>query len=815
MAEIPLPITYTPTTHRISKAKKGKRVHACEFPGCNKVFTRAEHRRRHELNHNPEASFPCTYEGCRKAFHRSDLLARHMERHELDVQSDSGSGSRPWRHQSKTNVTPSITSVPTSMVTSMPLDVTSASYPTSQVSTPMSAASPIIGGAIHPDLSSDLSLPWSGMEIPFQPRPTLFGSHIRDSPDDMPFYSSPETCGSPASDAAGYVMPPHPSSAPTSVMEPYAYHDLANSPLQLPTTREWDGVDVVPAPNMMPVALDGNPMLQSVDHATLHVPNVGGDEWYSLRRELTSAPGVVSGNDRMEIMDTVKWQDCFECYWQHFHPLFPIVHRPTFLATRPSPLMAGAMVAIGSQYDTRPNSKEYSLALLEACLKLLAKRSPVTSRSRVADIQTVFLLEFLSKFRSRKADVQISHRFRSLYGSFMQDGHWTRVNPLAVLNTLSTNFSQEALKGARNFWIEHETRRRVLQAAFILDIQQSALFGQPPVLLQPSPASSYAWQQGSRMIDIPFPCGSELWESSHPSEWLALAQTYIPASLASVAASFDQHAGLQADQVDFFQSSLLVAYGLSGRAQVRNPGGSLDGFVSELEQAAGNNPLMSPYARTLFIAHTMLATRFTPVHTLLTVSGESWLFNQKLAQEGDFRNAKITLRKWVSNSDNVKKAVWHAVRALRYIVDDPDVFLSTSGTPAHWNNNPNLLPAAPRTSPSNMLQTNWSVYMCALICWAYGFDATASRPPVHDNYAEMTRAYIYNMISLAPTWEHVSPSNIPPEVRCNTTPLLTFIRLTRFQESRVGGLLNEGDQVLARLSEPRDVHGAIRGMWSF
>ncbi|KAL6721319.1 hypothetical protein ACLMJK_000422 [Lecanora helva] len=30
-------ITYTPTTHRISKAKKGKKVHACEFPGCTKV----------------------------------------------------------------------------------------------------------------------------------------------------------------------------------------------------------------------------------------------------------------------------------------------------------------------------------------------------------------------------------------------------------------------------------------------------------------------------------------------------------------------------------------------------------------------------------------------------------------------------------------------------------------------------------------------------------------------------------------------------------------------------------------------------------
>lgn len=32
-------ITYTPTTHRISKAKKGKKVHACEHPGCTKVWT--------------------------------------------------------------------------------------------------------------------------------------------------------------------------------------------------------------------------------------------------------------------------------------------------------------------------------------------------------------------------------------------------------------------------------------------------------------------------------------------------------------------------------------------------------------------------------------------------------------------------------------------------------------------------------------------------------------------------------------------------------------------------------------------------------
>ncbi|KAL8698267.1 MAG: hypothetical protein Q9224_001928 [Gallowayella concinna] len=32
-------VTYTPTTHRISKAKKGKKVHVCEYPGCGKPIT--------------------------------------------------------------------------------------------------------------------------------------------------------------------------------------------------------------------------------------------------------------------------------------------------------------------------------------------------------------------------------------------------------------------------------------------------------------------------------------------------------------------------------------------------------------------------------------------------------------------------------------------------------------------------------------------------------------------------------------------------------------------------------------------------------
>ncbi|KAF2252108.1 hypothetical protein BU26DRAFT_516804 [Trematosphaeria pertusa] len=69
-----MPIHYT-KTGRISKAKKGLKVHTCQ---CGKSFTRAEHLRRHQKNHGPN-QVRCDL--CGKVFFRVDLLQRHRDRH--------------------------------------------------------------------------------------------------------------------------------------------------------------------------------------------------------------------------------------------------------------------------------------------------------------------------------------------------------------------------------------------------------------------------------------------------------------------------------------------------------------------------------------------------------------------------------------------------------------------------------------------------------------------------------------------------------------------------------------------------------------
>ncbi|PSN60006.1 hypothetical protein BS50DRAFT_217244 [Corynespora cassiicola Philippines] len=71
------PLQYT-KTGRISKAKKGLKVHSCE---CGRSYTRAEHLRRHQKNHE-QTAFTCTFAHCGKTFFRLDLLQRHQERHQ-------------------------------------------------------------------------------------------------------------------------------------------------------------------------------------------------------------------------------------------------------------------------------------------------------------------------------------------------------------------------------------------------------------------------------------------------------------------------------------------------------------------------------------------------------------------------------------------------------------------------------------------------------------------------------------------------------------------------------------------------------------
>ncbi|KIW74987.1 hypothetical protein Z517_11758 [Fonsecaea pedrosoi CBS 271.37] len=776
--------TCTPTG-RISKAKKGKRVHACEFPGCGKVFTRAEHRRRHELNHNPEALFPCTRPGCRKAFHRMDLLQRHQERHDLETAAEATVAG----HMNQMAQV-AVTSEPSSV---MPAPVMTS--PQADRSAPRSSSGGLsIGSLVHPqqDYRYGMGTPaFNG--FPRQPMHYVPGYN---SADDSIFYT-PESSQSPVSEYYGRFPHRQSISSSSSVA---AFDPSAASPL-ISGTMPGPWVPSSGPPSILPsTMLDDGTYLSSPADSTIPIPlsDLDGIEWSVIRRELSNASGLQSGDASTSISDTIRW-DCLELYWQYFHPSYPLIHRPSFLPTKPSPLLASAMLAIGSQYDTRPDAKLYSLTLLEIATKLLRRRDNITSRSRLADLQTVFLLEILSKYCARRVEVEMSARFRSLFASLDQARRTLATDPLAVFRTLPKERTPDDIQRAHKFWLEHETRRRILQACTVLDLQQVTLFEQPATIVHHERPRRDS-PNGLR-VNVSLPCSERLWETSPIDDWIAMASGSDAPSSSSKARGSRPDQG-SASSLDYFQIQVSLA---------ANPNLPLDQLLPRKDQTG------ECASRLIFNRHARDMAKNTPVRQLLVVSGESWIIGKKLENEAEFQDAKRNLRVWVDSNRESRAAVWHATQLIRSRAK----FSTSDAT------NTDL---SFTFHDTHMLHEPWTFYLAALVCWAYGLSASTtgdnsgqgsgaastgseptSNPSRSSSLSSAHPALLDSHEAAYSMREYLQNTNVKtvddlllldPQVFGRMHGLLEIVRLNKVSLF-LGGLMNEAERVLYRLVEGR------------
>lgn len=635
-------------TGRVSKAAKGMPVHHCD---CGKTYTRAEHLRRHQQTHKPGA-FSCDIDGCERAFSREDLLIRHKAKHHGSPKSSSETlmshipqakpelhgifSSSPHHNASAVeNVQPSASSEPHRSSLSSTASVRKDYVPIAELR--------------PPDLTSDAGGPW--LELPgqsdwhedaqllhhfggeFQAAEYMSGQvdqfSLRLDTDQtyMTGNINLEASRSPASAKSGMPTSFWRGSSPSS-MQPY--------------TPASD--------NSACVSRSGADLSRNVSFAEISRTETDClPEYRDLleQDELvtpTSVPQNFGARQYHHRIDNE--QRYLVSYWRSVHPIWPIVHRPTFDLTYTSPLLRSAMLTLGACHTGHQVDSANACILQKRCLKVIKNRTINNSHSyRICDMQAILLVELFATYKSRRPSLQLSKPFQDNYCTLATDCDTDTAS--SFLGCFDVFSFPQVLPSVT---LQCESKQRLLAAYYILDQEQAALFGRHatdvPDFIPANlsvPQRVHIWDSDSAYGPSP----NDHAEGWHFESRGSLGQTITTSS----------HLGASAvEPFDHFVATLsLICSTSSGRDAPLEP------HDLALNLSIHGPLISSPH---IYLARqTLNLCEATPVRALLATAGESWVMAEKLSLPAEYTAAQRTVRAWTSTSAN--NAFAHALEIIR------------------------------------------------------------------------------------------------------------------------------------------------------
>jgi hypothetical protein len=348
-------------------------------------------------------------------------------------------------------------------------------------------------------------------------------------------------------------------------------------------------------------------------------------------------------------------------------------------------------------------------------------------------------------------------------------------------------------------WLEKETRRRLLSACFMFDVHQ-AMYHQQSRFKTPTDESRFL---------VCLPAQDHVWDAGSASEWLVQRPNHQTQPLRLV----EQDLSTQdIFSTSSFTQSLLICWFTSSLPPREDPTYPND-LLPQMHPTIDNFMTLFPNSPQ---AHTYLALYHTPLHDLLAIAGDTWVFAWKITPPSAFHAAQSRLKIW-STSLAAAQATRHACRILSESLTQP------------WTSSPDDRPNTP-----HCISDYWSLYVSALICWAFGHryqnssganNGTLSRSNSSTAIGAMDideatssgtshlKAVKYANDILNLSAEELLTSKAA--VKCDTTGVIDAVR-QRLEFESVGnksGLLVDAVTVLAKIKEGGRTKDGGRTKW--
>ncbi|KAI0143440.1 zinc finger protein zas1 [Xylariaceae sp. FL1272] len=540
--------------YKRASRKGAPRKFACEWPSCDKIYSRAEHLQRHQLNHEPKQIFKCDVPDCNQMFVRVDLLARHKKRHSTSYvpRNRTSSFSVPQKDSPEDGGV--FASSPSASSNGQP--ATASTLAPAPAHTLTQGSSRLSSGNLSTSRPTPSSYHQQSSSVPLNASVLLSPNSLTSQSDG---HHTP-SWGQPMDRVS--MLPPKSNNYfaqdQTSLHDHSSFMPFANVPMIHDTSdlasssnfalwlfdnqRGYGDFNVANMP-----FLEGgleSPFNNNVhyDHESLtsrshidHTPPHHSDmvdevisenrrhkliSWINMfRQKQTKYDSKLehllqeSGGDypglRLDFL-----HDCLRHYWDFVSPRLPIVHQPTFSPTRCSTLLLLVIVALGAaqihvQSPTGDHEEYKSLADLiihSVRLEILGD----DGASPPVDLwvaQALLLVEYYEKMSSTRKLHERGQIYHSVTLNLLRRGS-PLIGKAGIESPLDEHTGAEPSTDDRTWWIrwaETEAMHRVVFAAFMMDIVHAAMFG-------------HAADMAPHEIRLPLPCDEALWLApSHES----------------------------------------------------------------------------------------------------------------------------------------------------------------------------------------------------------------------------------------------------------------------------------------------------------
>ncbi|OAA69238.1 Transcription factor [Akanthomyces lecanii RCEF 1005] len=522
--------------YRRASRKGAPRKFICEHPGCDKIYSRAEHLQRHQLNHNPKEIFRCDVGDCDQKFVRLDLLSRHKKRHtasytprnripSFDTSVDRSPETEQDVHVSAATSRPSY-GHHTHPHSGGPHDAAILLTPESHTEpTPAS-----LGHGLHGRPSHQSTVWPAPMDEQSQP-PMM---RHRNS-----FYASdPTVMPEPAT-----LMPfPAGSYPPDSQMNQgnfaawlfdtqttYGDFSVANLPFLdgglESTFNNTIQYDYESLNSLSPIAPTPPRHLDAPDEWITEGRRKELLQWFQIFRKkqpkydpLMTTLTHESGGD-LPALNVDMLRECLKEFWDNVSPRLPIVHQHTFSASRCSVFLLLVMIALGAaslkNRDGTGHLSEYGAfadVIIHSVRWEILTSDDAAPPANLWVAQALLLVEFYEKLYSSRRFHERAHIYHSAFLTLLRRG-----SPLIGRTGSESPAEPESLpdRGPSGMpldshtwwtrWAETESMHRVVFAAFMLDIIHAAIFG-------------HAADMAAHEIRLPLPCDDNLWVANSPDE---------------------------------------------------------------------------------------------------------------------------------------------------------------------------------------------------------------------------------------------------------------------------------------------------------